>query len=98
MDALLLGPLARIRQRAKLAETVQHKEHIHGRDLHATRGAKVSREKIKHGARAEDGKVQGGKVVVQEELALHEEEGQVVHSPADDEEAADFVVDADRRW
>jgi hypothetical protein len=31
--------------------------------------------------------------VVQEELALHEEEGQVVESPAHDEERARLVVE-----
>jgi len=30
--------------------------------------------------------------VVQEELSLHEEEGEVVQSPANDEEGADFVI------
>jgi hypothetical protein len=29
---------------------------------------------------------------MQEELSLHEEEGEVVQSPADDQERADFVV------
>jgi hypothetical protein len=96
IDTLLLAPLARISQRAKLAETVQHKDHVHGRNLNPARLPKVSRKQIKHGARAQDGKVQGRKVVVQEELTLHNEEGKVVHCPANDEEAADFVVYADR--
>jgi hypothetical protein len=33
--------------------------------------------------------------MVQEELALHEEEGEVVQRPGDDEEAAHFVVEGD---
>lgn len=97
IDTLLLGPFTRISQRAKLAETVQHKDHVHGRDLDPSRLPKVSRKQVKDGARAQDSKVQGGKVVVEEELTLHEEEGEVVHCPADDEEAADFIVYADRR-
>lgn len=92
IDALLLGPLARIRQRAKLAETVQHKDHVDSRDLNPPCLSKVSRKQIKDGTRAQDGKVEGREVVVQEELTLHEEKGKIVQGPADNEEAADLVV------
>jgi hypothetical protein len=78
VDTLLLRPLSSIRQRAKLAETVQHKEHIHRRNLNPPYLSQVPRKQVKHGARAEDSKVQGGKVVVEEELSLHQEEGEVV--------------------
>jgi hypothetical protein len=33
--------------------------------------------------------------VVEEELALHEEEGEKVECPREDEEAADFVVEGE---
>lgn len=47
---------------------------------------------IKDRAEAEDSEVEGRKVVVEEELSLHEEEWQVMERPAEDEETTDFVV------
>lgn len=43
-------------------------------------------------------KVEGGEVVVEEELARHEEEGEVVEEPAEEEEPAQAIVELDRRW
>lgn len=41
------------------------------------------------------GEVEGGEVVVKEELALHEEEGEVVQEPAEQEEPAEAIVEDD---
>lgn len=48
---------------------------------------------VKDLCQCNDGEVESREVVVQEELALHEEEGKVVESPAKDD-SADFVVKA----
>ena len=55
-------------------------------------GEDVQREKGFDDAEEEDGEVQGGQVVVEEQLAAHEVEGEVVQRPAHEEEAAEAVV------
>lgn len=90
--ALPLRPRLPIRQRTKVPKRVQHHQDEHHRDLHPPRRLEVLGEQVKDRAEAEDGKVEGGEVVVEEELTLHEVEGEVVECPGGDEEAADLVV------
>ncbi len=50
-------------------------------------------EKVVELAQSQDGEVQGWEVVVQEQLALHQEEGEVVECPPEDE-SSDLVAEA----
>lgn len=52
---------------------------------------------VEDGAETQNGEVKSGKVVVKEKLSLHEEEREIVQSPAKSQEAADFVVCLDGR-
>ena len=70
-----------------------HENQDHRPDLNTSPRAEARGEVVEHRAEEEDGKVQRGKVVVEEQLALHEEEREEVEAPRDDEEAADLVVE-----
>jgi len=61
-------------------------------DLDPSSRSKARGGEVEDSAKGEDRKPKRGEVVVQEELTLHEEEGEVVQRPSDDEERADFVV------
>lgn len=64
----------------------------HRRDLRSRPWPESRGDQVEYGAEGQHGEVQGGEVVMQEELTLHEEEGEVVERPANDQERADFVV------
>lgn len=64
----------------------------HSRNLRPCPWSQSRGDQVEYGTEGQHGEVQGGEVVMQEELSLHEEEGEVVQSPADDQERADFVV------
>jgi hypothetical protein len=90
--ALRLCPRAPICQRAKDAEHEYDRHEDRRGDLQPHPRAEGRGGKVEHGAPEQDGKVQRGEVVVQEELPGFEEEGEVVQSPAHEEEATDGVV------
>ena len=46
--------------------------------MQANAGTQQGRQEIEHGAEEEDGEVEGGEIVVKEELTTHQEEGQIV--------------------
>lgn len=53
---------------------------------------------IKDAREEENGEVQSWEVVMQEELSLHDEEWDVVHDPAEEEEATKAVVELHGGW
>lgn len=50
---------------------------------------------IKDGTEKKNGKVECGEIVVQEELALHEVEGEVMECPTNDAESANIIVECE---
>lgn len=66
---------------------------VEDRTLSLAESRETGRGEVKGLAQGDDGEVQGGEVVVEEELTLHEVEGEVVESPAQDG-GADLVVEA----
>lgn len=74
-------------------QVIPHDDHRnHARNLQPNTRFELSRRCVKHGTGHENGKVERGEVVVQEELAGHEEEGEVMQSPASCKESAELVV------
>jgi len=50
------------------------------------------RQQVKYSRTEEDSEVQSWEVVMEEKLATHEEEGEVVQKPAHEEKAAQSVI------
>lgn len=50
------------------------------------------RDQVKYGAGEENGEIQRGEVVMQEELSAHEKERKVVEAPPEEKEPAERVV------
>ena len=68
------------------------KDDEHSCDLQSEPGSQRRGDQVKHSAQQEDGKIKGWKVMMEEQLAAHEEEGKVVQEPACEEKPAKSVV------
>lgn len=66
-------------------------------DLKPELGLQGMSEEVEDGGKEEDGEVESGEVVMEEELALHDEEGEVVKRPAESEETAKSIVEDNGR-
>ena len=84
--------MPRIRQRTEIRKRPDRKHEHHRSRLQLDSRPNTRGDVVEHGAEAEDGKVERREIVVQEQLALHEEEGEIVQCPSDEERGADFVV------
>lgn len=89
---MLLRPRISIRQRAKLGKVPYCHDREYARDLESDLGLQRRRRKVEYGARQEDRKVKCREVVMQEQLAAHEEEREVVQEVAGKEETTHRVV------
>ena len=69
-----------------------HSDHHHCGDLKPHPRGHLSRPNIKDRTRQQNAEIERREVVVQEELAGHDEEGEVVHKPSHREEGTDLVV------
>lgn len=63
-----------------------HQDQHHTGDLYPGSRSKPRCRKIEHGTKAQDGEPERREIVMEEELPLHEEEGEVMQCPSDDEE------------
>ena len=90
--ALRLRPREAVRDRAEVRVVPNGEDEEYSRNLQANARAKRCCKKVKDTAREKDGVVKSGEVVMQEQLAVHEEEWEVVQEPAQCEESADGVV------
>ena len=68
------------------------KDDEHSCDLQSEPGSQRRGDQVKHSAQQEDGKIKGWKVMMEEQLAAHEEEGKVMQEPACKEEATEGIV------
>ena len=59
-----------------------------------TRSKERSQEVERNGGE-EKGEVEGWEVVVEEELSLHDEEGEVMEEPSDGEESTESIIEND---
>ena len=89
---LLLRPRVSICQRAKPGKVPYCHDREHGRDLKSNLGLQRRCRKVEYGARHEDRKVERREVVMQEQLAAHEEEREVMQEVTSKEETTQRVV------
>lgn len=83
----LFWPLQSVHKGTELDEDPDGCKRNEGGDTKAELRPQATRHKIEGGGECEDRKIQGGEVVVQEQLALHQEEREVVQKPRQGEEA-----------
>jgi hypothetical protein len=86
-------PLARIGQRRKVAPAPDDQDQNDRSNLDTCSRSDSRGDEIKHRAKAQHRKPEGGEVMVQEELSLHEEEREVMEGPGNHEESANLVVE-----
>jgi hypothetical protein len=90
--ALRLGPRRAVRERAEVSVHEDDADEEATGDLQPHARPERARCEIEYGAPEQDGEVEGREVVVQEELAAHEEEGRVVQRPSSEQEATQRII------
>lgn len=100
LGARILGPCVTVRDRRVEAEdnNAEAKEQNRASlsdhwTIAQADGTNTSSDEVVDLTERNDGKVQGREVVVQEELSLHEEEGEIVEGPAE-HGRANLIVEA----
>src|SRR4051812_31995991 len=96
--ALSFRPFVAIGEGTKLPISQQRKDSDCCCRLDALGPLDSARGQIKDGTETEDGKPECREIVVQEQLAVHEVERQVVQSPSNDKESANLIVGLHDRW
>jgi len=92
------SPHTSVSQGTEVVPSSNCAENEDSRDLKANSRSKERSQEVERNGGEEKGEVEGGEVVVEEELSLHDEEGEVVEEPSDGEESTESIVENDLSW
>ena len=89
---MLPRPRVTIRERTEMRKGPDGQRHNDRSDLDPPPRRHRRRQQIEYRHKRKDGEIECGEIVMEEELALHEEEGEIVQCPSENGEPDELVV------
>lgn len=89
---MLFGPGATVGKRAEVVKRVDNKQQEYKSCLDPLGHFDVLRRRIECHGETEDGEVECRKIVMQEQLSLHQEKREVMQTPSERKESTGLVV------